>query len=306
MGHFWHFLPSLLPIALLSAVLNVVYPLTFTHRDPFTGRSLQCDRCPPGTFLRARCSTAKSSECAPCPQGSFTELWNYVGRCLRCGVCGRNQVVKKECTAKSDCQCECKRGYYYSHDVDMCVRHSECPSGSGVLTPGTPENDTVCHICSNGTFSDVSSAHERCKQHKNCSGAGQLLLLQGSSWHDRLCGSCGELTNGAECIKEIIPSFFVHHTMNIKRLRRVVNKLPSDGGRSRKEAQELSFSQLLSQINSWVSSATITQIKLLPDILEKCGAASNAERIQKKFDQIDTRLLGICNSGRRREEDATL
>uniref|UniRef100_A0A8C6PJD2 TNFR-Cys domain-containing protein n=1 Tax=Nothobranchius furzeri TaxID=105023 RepID=A0A8C6PJD2_NOTFU len=200
-GHFWHFLPSLLPIALLSAVLNVVYPLTFTHRDPFTGRSLQCDRCPPGTFLRARCSTAKSSECAPCPQGSFTELWNYVGRCLRCGVCGRNQVVKKECTAKSDCQCECKRGYYYSHDVDMCVRHSECPSGSGVLTPGTPENDTVCHICSNGTFSDVSSAHERCKQHKNCSGAGQLLLLQGSSWHDRLCGSCGELTSKSSGLK---------------------------------------------------------------------------------------------------------
>uniref|UniRef100_A0A3B3YZN1 TNFR-Cys domain-containing protein n=1 Tax=Poecilia mexicana TaxID=48701 RepID=A0A3B3YZN1_9TELE len=164
--------------------------LTYEVTDPITGKPLQCDRCPPGTFLRASCSSIKERECAPCPQGSFTELWNYIGRCLRCGVCGRNQVVKKECTAISDCQCECKPGYFYSQDYDMCVRHSECPSGQEVLTKGTAETDTVCSVCSEGSFSDISSAHQNCTQHKNCSDAGLQLVLRGSSWHDSVCANC--------------------------------------------------------------------------------------------------------------------
>ncbi|MED6289127.1 hypothetical protein CHARACLAT_033153, partial [Characodon lateralis] len=113
---------------------SVAAPLTYADTDPITGRPVQCDRCPPGTYLRAGCSSIRKSDCAACPDGSFTELWNYIGRCLRCGVCGRNQVVKKECTADSDCQCECKQGYFYHQAYDMCLRHSECPSGHGVLT----------------------------------------------------------------------------------------------------------------------------------------------------------------------------
>lgn len=208
----------LILLSVRSCLANgVTSPLTYKVTDPITGNPLQCDRCPPGTFLRARCSSIKKSECAPCPQGSFTELWNYIGRCLRCGDCGRNQVVKKECTANSDCQCECKQGYFYRQDYDMCVRHSECPSGQGVLAKGTaslhylrfilpltvsfidrlcvspagtPERDTVCGRCSVGTFSDISSTDQNCTQHKSCSDAGMHLVLKGAVWHDSLCANC--------------------------------------------------------------------------------------------------------------------
>lgn len=132
---------SLFPVVLLSARVALVDgaaapPLTFTDTDPMSGKQLECDRCPPGTYLRARCTSTRKSECAPCPQGSFTELWNYIDKCLRCGVCGQNQVEKTACSADSDCQCECKQGYYYKQRNDMCLRHSECPPGQEVLTKG--------------------------------------------------------------------------------------------------------------------------------------------------------------------------
>ncbi|XP_043995260.1 venom phosphodiesterase 2 isoform X2 [Gambusia affinis] len=275
---------------------GVTSPLTYEVTDPITRNPLQCDRCPPGTFLRARCSSIKKSECAPCPQGSFTELWNYIGRCLRCGVCGRNQVVKKECTANSDCQCECKQGYFYRQDYDMCVRHSECPSGQGVLTKGTAERDTGCSVCSEGTFSDISSTHQNCTQHKSCSDAGLQLVLKGSSWHDSVCANCQQLKDGAEYLKEIIPSFFIHHKMNIKRLRRIVLRLPSEEGKKSSESLELNFSELHSRICSWVSSATVAQIQQLPDIVSKTGETTASEKLQRKLDSIETHLTEHCHS----------
>lgn len=75
-------------------------PLTYTDVDPVSGASLECDRCPPGTYLRSRCTSTRKSDCAPCPSGSFTELWNYIGKCLRCSLCDRDQVVKKACAAE--------------------------------------------------------------------------------------------------------------------------------------------------------------------------------------------------------------
>uniref|UniRef100_A0A3Q2QMU8 Tumor necrosis factor receptor superfamily member 11B n=1 Tax=Fundulus heteroclitus TaxID=8078 RepID=A0A3Q2QMU8_FUNHE len=271
-------------------------PPTYEHTDPLTGTTVQCDRCPPGTFLRASCSSDTKSDCAPCPEGSFTELWNYIGHCLRCGICGRNQVVKKECSADSDRQCECKQGYFYRQDYDMCVRHSECPSGHGVLTRGTPEKDTVCQACSEGTFSDISSAQQSCKQHKSCSDAGLQLVLKGSTWHDSVCANCGERKDGAEYLKEIIPAFFNHHQMDVKRLRRIVHRLPSAGGKTPGETLELNFSELHARICNWVSSATAAQIQQLPDIVNKVGATSVGEKLQSKLHQVEKHLRESCRS----------
>ena len=110
--------------------------LTFQRTDPATGDTLECDRCPPGTFLSATCTRAHRSDCAPCPSGTFTELWNHIGKCLRCRACGQNQVVKTPCAAESDRQCECEPGFYFRRSYDECWRHSECPPGQGVLTAG--------------------------------------------------------------------------------------------------------------------------------------------------------------------------
>uniref|UniRef100_UPI0037E8E908 tumor necrosis factor receptor superfamily member 6B n=1 Tax=Semicossyphus pulcher TaxID=241346 RepID=UPI0037E8E908 len=271
--------------------------LTFRETDPITGRSLECDRCPPGEFLRARCTETRKSVCAPCPTGSFTELWNYIGKCLRCGVCGHNQVVKTECSAERDCQCACRPGYYYKEKYDMCLRHSECPSGQEVLSIGTADDDTVCRACPNDTFSNIVSANKRCTEHKVCSAAGSQLVLKGSTWHDSVCTSCEESTSkdGGDYLKEIIPSFFVHHKMSVRRLRQILRKLPTEDGKKHEGIHRLSVSDLHKHINAWVASATAAQIRQLPAILIKTGANSAGERLQYKLNRIDS-VSTLCGA----------
>lgn len=130
-------------LSFVPAVLLLVFAAradsvsrTFEDKDPTSGLTVTCDRCSPGTYLRSPCSSTKKSECAPCPPGSFTEVWNHIGRCLRCGVCSNNQVVKTPCTSDRDCECQCKPGHYYNEEYEMCIQHSECPSGQGAVTKG--------------------------------------------------------------------------------------------------------------------------------------------------------------------------
>ncbi|KAM6899623.1 tumor necrosis factor receptor superfamily member 6B-like [Xenentodon cancila] len=277
-----------------SPVDSLAAPLTYEDTDPVTGEPVRCDACPPGTFLRASCSSATKSECAPCPAGSFTELWNYIRRCLRCGVCGHNQVLKKECTADSDCQCECQQGFYYNAQYNMCVRHSECPPGQGVLSNGTAEKDTECDICSAGTFSDIYSAHSNCTEHKNCRDAGMQMVLRGSTWHDSVCASCGELKDGADYLKEIVLAFFVRHKIDSKRLRRIVLTLPTEGGKKKSGTSQRPLSEVHAQVKAWVSSATAMQIRQLPAILAKRRVKA-AGRLQKKLSSIDRALMQTCS-----------
>lgn len=62
-----------------------------------------------------------------------------------------------------------------------------------VFLSGTADNDTVCHTCPNGTYSDTASALQNCREHKSCDAAGLHLVLKGSAWHDSLCTTCQEL-----------------------------------------------------------------------------------------------------------------
>ncbi|XP_030268875.1 tumor necrosis factor receptor superfamily member 6B isoform X2 [Sparus aurata] len=288
---------SLLPVLLLTLCAALVddvaaaAPRTFADTDPITGAPVECDRCPPGTFLRASCTSTQRSKCEPCPSGSFTELWNYIGKCLRCGVCGQNQVEKTSCSADSDCQCECKQGYYYKEKYDMCLPHSACSAGLGVMTAGTPHQDTVCNICPNGTFSDVISAQQNCREHRTCGGAGQQLLLKGSSWHDSVCTSC-QSTDGADYLKEIIPAFFVHQKMHCRRLRQILNRLLSDDGR--RVTAGLSASNLQERINTWVSTATASKLRELPAVLNRAGASGAADKLQSKLRRLDAHLSERC------------
>ncbi|XP_034401710.1 tumor necrosis factor receptor superfamily member 6B-like [Cyclopterus lumpus] len=292
--------PSLLPLVLLAAraarVAGVAAsPRTFMHTDPATGSSVECARCAPGNYLRSSCTATRGSVCARCPSGSFTELWNYISKCLRCGACGHNQVVKTPCAADSDCRCECKPGYY-KRDYDMCHPHRECPAGQGVLSKGTADEDTACRACSNGTFSAAVSAHEACSLHQSCDAPGTQLLLKGSSWHDSVCTSCTELRSrdGADYLKEILPPFFVHQKIHIKRLRRILQKLLSESGQKR-GASGLDRADLHARINAWIASAKAGQIREVPAILTRMGADGAAERLRNKLQSIDSNLNELCD-----------
>ncbi|KAM9385497.1 tumor necrosis factor receptor superfamily member 6B-like [Pholidichthys leucotaenia] len=285
-------LPLLLPLALLAGLAHGASSpaTTFDKRDPRTGQTVKCDRCPPGSFLLSGCTSAQKSECARCPEGSFTELWNHVPKCLRCGVCARNEVVKTPCSAESDCKCECRPGYYFRSSYGMCVQHAECPSGYGVLRKGTPHEDTVCQLCSNDTFSDFSSAIHTCLAHKSC-GVSMQQVLKGSNWHDSVCADWKNCQDGGEYLREILPSFFTHQNINLKRLRRLVHRL------TKERTSELSVPQLNVHLKAWTSSATAKQIQELPEILMKIGASGSGEKIKTKLDRISDHLKENCELG---------
>lgn len=54
---------------------------------------------------------------------------------------------------------------------------------------GTPHKDTVCELCADGHFADVTQENTTCVTHSACEDH-KLLLLPGSRWHDSVCATC--------------------------------------------------------------------------------------------------------------------
>lgn len=101
------------------------------------------------------------------------------------------------------------------------------------------------------------------------------------------------LPDGADYLKEILPVFFAHHPMNIRRLRQILHKL--DDGNKPAETSGLNLSALHEQINAWVASATASQIRQLPEILKKVGAENVSSRLHNKLQRIDSNLNELCS-----------
>uniref|UniRef100_A0A3B4A860 TNFR-Cys domain-containing protein n=1 Tax=Periophthalmus magnuspinnatus TaxID=409849 RepID=A0A3B4A860_9GOBI len=290
----------------------------FRGVDPVSGAEVMCHQCPPGQFLRQRCTAAQQSVCEDCPPGSFTALWNHISRCLRCGVCGRNMEETRSCSRDRDCDCQCKHGYFYSQRAGMCVRWSECATGQGVTAPGETRTkpglnqDIVCALCANGTFSDQVSSESTCSAHKTCS-AHEKAIIKGNSWHDAVCATCQEarhkgkpatsalltLSYPEDILRTILPSFFSHHTLSLRRLRHVVSKLPSVQGRvlRRRSLSGLNQDQLRSRLDLWIRESHPDYFRTLHKILQETGAAYTAEKLQHKLDRIKSALNHICPNG---------
>ncbi|XP_040288225.1 tumor necrosis factor receptor superfamily member 11B [Bufo bufo] len=179
---------------LISSTLLVVFhvgftagnSLKYTHYDPYTLLELQCDQCPPGTFVKYDCTAEKRTECAPCPYNHFTSEWHSHKDCQYCSaVCKELQLAKQECNGTSNRICECMDGFLL--DVEFCSPHKECPPGYGVLQQGTPNSDTICGECPRGMFSNVTSSTAPCQRQTDCKKLGRKMLHKGSSTHDTVC-----------------------------------------------------------------------------------------------------------------------
>ncbi|XP_048873958.1 tumor necrosis factor receptor superfamily member 6B-like [Brienomyrus brachyistius] len=195
----------LLSVFLTSGVsLQAAYFYKWT--DDVTGEPVTCRRCPPGTYLLKHCSRSASTQCAACPDMHYTEYWNYVERCLYCGVfCTEDQYEKVKCGPKQNRVCECKDGFHSSSG--FCEKHRVCPAGEGVIENGTVQKDVRCAPCSEGTFSSKPSSTESCQMHSKCK-SGETSI-PGNSKHDTFCTTCNISTDGtvqdrAVCDKAVI------------------------------------------------------------------------------------------------------
>ncbi|XP_041036061.1 tumor necrosis factor receptor superfamily member 3-like [Carcharodon carcharias] len=93
-----------------------------------------------------------------------------------------------------------------------CVPHSPCPPGQGVKMPGNYSANTVCAVCTEGTFSNVTSDTQRCQPHTDCSARGGFTAKHGNSTTDTECqtrlngplGRSGESDTGPTSIPLLI------------------------------------------------------------------------------------------------------
>lgn len=160
---------------------------TYEWKDHLTNEKLVCQQCPPGTSVAKHCTKDTPTLCKPCPSLYYTQYWNYLEDCLYCNVfCENLEVEVQQCNGTHNRACQCKPGYYY--DSDFCLRHSECPLGTGVAQPGNHHKDTHCAPCAPGTFS--SNSLQPCQPHHDCSKEGLKVNVPGNQFHDTFCTSC--------------------------------------------------------------------------------------------------------------------
>ncbi|XP_053718727.1 tumor necrosis factor receptor superfamily member 6B-like [Synchiropus splendidus] len=267
---------------------------TYSVLDRNTNTLVECDFCPPGTFMVSSCTTTQATRCSPCPAGSFVDFWNIQMSCLPCETCDWTQYQTAECRANSNRQCQCQPGHYQLENMDTCLPHSTCPPGEGVLHQGTLVADTVCQPCPNGTFSNHNSAQQECLTHQLCESlVGFKSLLPGTTWHNSICVKCDSIivAEAEEYFAEILPAFFAYHALSRDELANILYKI---SGKTLKATFHLSSSELEEEINTWLFTATTTQLEQLPLIVQNSGARTAGEKLQTLLKQIRQNLTSVC------------
>ncbi|XP_038606231.1 tumor necrosis factor receptor superfamily member 6B [Tachyglossus aculeatus] len=276
-------------------VLAVTFPMgsnnppTYPWKDSVTQERLQCQQCPPGTYVSQHCSRTSPTQCQPCPTLHYTQYWNYLDKCRYCNVfCGAQEEEVHPCSATHNRVCQCQSGYYTY--MDFCIEHSTCPLGSGVVSQGTPTKNTQCQECPRGTFSDNSSRTEPCQSHQNCTLLGMKVNVPGNRFHDTLCTRCDNFQlNSSEpgnrdCEQALI-DFVAYQDIPLKRLLRLQQVLGRRGGRRTDQGfqvvmQKKLLQQLMEKREAQTSDALITELLQALRTVKLYGLI---EKIQKHF-----------------------
>ncbi|KAL3862207.1 hypothetical protein ACJMK2_008194 [Sinanodonta woodiana] len=137
-----------------------------------------CYYCSPGQYKVEDCvNTSEVARCKPCENGTFQTVENIALSCAHCTTdCSQlNQEVIAVCNATTDNICQCISGYFKLNEEGVCKKHSTCPPGQGVKSPGNKDRNTVCENCVTGkTFSGNNSATEVCMPCTSCERQGLI------------------------------------------------------------------------------------------------------------------------------------
>ncbi|XP_060540532.1 tumor necrosis factor receptor superfamily member 6B [Pantherophis guttatus] len=161
----------------------------FEWIDPQTHEKLLCHKCPPGMSIVKPCTRDDFTECLTCDYGKYIPYWNTLDRCMYCNFpCGTLEVEVAPCMLTQNRVCECKPGYHA--EKLLCIKHTKCPPGSGVVQHGNPREDTQCSVCPEGSFSSKHSIEETCQTHRNCDAEDLRVNVPGTIFHDAYCTAC--------------------------------------------------------------------------------------------------------------------
>ncbi|XP_063818489.1 tumor necrosis factor receptor superfamily member 3 isoform X2 [Pseudophryne corroboree] len=127
--------------------------MMMTHRKQFTDAEEQpqceekqymeeemdkcCARCPPGYYIKEKCSASSVTLCKPCSDGTYAANWNHATRCRHCYPCPSGLVMKQKCSAAHATVCGCPDGYNCTsrNGVGDCI---ECEPIAAAPTESLP------------------------------------------------------------------------------------------------------------------------------------------------------------------------
>ncbi|XP_068006392.1 tumor necrosis factor receptor superfamily member 6B isoform X1 [Melanerpes formicivorus] len=282
----WMFVPLLLVLGELSCSAQP----TYQWKDAVTREKLTCQQCPPGTFVAQHCSRERQTLCQPCPDLHYTQYWNYLEKCRYCNViCEEKQLEVLQCNSTHNRVCQCQEGYY--SEMEFCIRHSECPPGSGVQKLGTPFENTQCQACPPGFFSSSSSRTQPCQPHQDCEQQGMVTNVQGNQYHDTLCTSCrlegrnstqAAAVLGDEDCKQAVIDFVAYQNISVRKLRRLQQILE---GSPRKQAPG-SKAAMQEKFRTFLTRLREDHYEVIRQLLEALRAArlhSVEEKLRQRF-----------------------
>ncbi|XP_074965372.1 tumor necrosis factor receptor superfamily member 6B isoform X1 [Phalacrocorax aristotelis] len=263
------------PLLLFMAELGCSAPPTYQWKDAVTNKKLTCQQCPPGTFVAQHCTSDRQTVCAPCPDLHYTQYWNYLEKCRYCNViCEEKQVEVQLCNSTHNRVCQCQDGYY--SEMEFCIKHSECPPGSGVEKLGTPFENTQCRPCPPGFFSSSNSSTKRCQPHQDCKQQGKVTNVKGNQYHDTLCTSCkpgrsnstqGPAPGDDDCEQAVI-DFVAYQNIpikKVKRLQQILERSPRKPALDTKALIQEKFRAFLTHLKEVRSEVTKDLLNALQD-----------------------------------------
>ncbi|CAI9543377.1 unnamed protein product [Staurois parvus] len=149
-----------------------------------------CSLCRPGQRLDKDCTESSESVCVDCKDGEYQDKWNQETDCLPHQYCGENLGFRKisEGTREKNVDCVCQDGKHCSsQQCETCMSNKRCSPGHGVTQKADRYSDTECVPCLDGTFSNVTSDTEPCKDWQSCTNS-QQQIRPGTNKSDAVCG----------------------------------------------------------------------------------------------------------------------
>ncbi|CAN2390632.1 hypothetical protein PRIEUP_LOCUS669, partial [Pristimantis euphronides] len=71
-----------------------------------------CNRCPPGYYIKKKCTQSSETECQECGANTYAAKWNFATTCSACRPCSMILVEKQPCNATQAAVCVCPDGQH--------------------------------------------------------------------------------------------------------------------------------------------------------------------------------------------------
>ncbi|NXD21629.1 TNR1A factor, partial [Spelaeornis formosus] len=129
-----------------------------------------CMRCHAGTYKAKDCDGPdQATVCLPCANGTFTAVDNTMSKCFRCARCHSElqQIIVTPCTPQQDTVCGCQKNQYQIDSESEFFQCRNCSScANGIITSCSKNKDAICR-CKPQFFLSRSNI---CKPCNSCTG----------------------------------------------------------------------------------------------------------------------------------------